>query len=293
MYPRPLSSIAVAVVAMAAAAAAGCKAGGYTAAFRSTSGAATAYPGLAGGRTSSIVIGDRGGLLTRVGLGGLAALAGGLGSIKDAKRETTVERQGDTIVTTHEDTATIDPAAAQAMQPVVDAAADPNSDLSSMSATLEIASRDLGGDTSGWMFRLGGYAKAWRGRVGLRGSIGVGFGSFTFHGRTLAAYESGGVSMRKDEFDYTYIGTPVRFGLMLRGSVRPARSQPAAEVFVQADVNWVALAAIIAPDESWSPSPWHTGLRLSLGPLYVEGVVSASTMRASRTSLGLEAGLDF
>lgn len=267
---------------------------GCTASYRTTSGGATAFQGLAPGRTGSIVVGDRGGLLTRLGLASFAALVGGVGSFKDVKSTTTSERVGDTIVTTRRDEATIDPTAANNAMPIIDKANDPTSDLSGMQATLEIASRDLGGDTSGWMFRLGGYGKAWRGKTGLRLFFGLGVGSFTFHDRTKKAYIGLGPPLnRKDDWSFTYIGTPVRVGYMFRAKHQAPRRQLAAEVFLQADFNWVSLAAIIAPDEDWSPSPWHTGLRLTLGPTYVEGSVSTSTMRMGATSVGLEAGLDF
>lgn len=266
---------------------------GCTASYRTTTGGATAYPGMSTGTTGSIVIGDRGGLLTRLGLASLGAFLGGVGSVKDVKREETVRRDGDDIIVDRKDSIVLDPAAANAAMPIIDAANDPKRDLSSMQATFEIASRDLGGDTSGWMFRLGGYTKWWRGWKGMRVLVGLGIGSFTFHGRTLRDWDLGGVRERKDDWGYTYIGSPVRFGWMFRGKHQAPRRQVAGEVFVQADFNWVALAAIIAPDENWSPSPWHAGMRVTLGPAFVEGSVSTSTMRSDRMSVGLEAGLDF
>lgn len=267
---------------------------GCTASYRTTSGQATAYPGLAGGRTSSIVVGDRGGLLTRIGLGSLGALAAGLGSIKSVDREVTVDHYGDHDVITTRDTITVDPEGGKGGMALVDLANDPKSDLSGMASTLEIASRDLGGDTSGWMFKLGAYGKQWRGNIGFSFFGGFGFGKFTFHDRELKTHiDLNSVFSRRGDWAYRYMGFPMRVGLLLRPGYAKPRRQAAAEIFVQADFNAYALGAILAPDESWSPSPWSTGLRLSLGPAFVQGSVSTSTMRASATSLGLEGGVDF
>ena len=280
-------------------------AGGCKAGFRTSSGGATAPPGVGGGTTRSLVFGDEGGLLTRAAVVGLGGVAAG-GAVRDVKTERTVTsgvRPGERIITTTT-TGTVDRKAAENALGIMQAATDPDTSFSSRSgglgATLEIASTKLGGDTSGWMFRFGGVFRLTHndGKIlhGLRGTAGIGFGRFTLHRRLRRTYQDLNlVEDRMGDWDYNYLGVPLRAGYVVGKVLNQKAVIPyaGAEVFVQADANVYTAFGVIIGETDYSPSPWHAGIRLNYYIGYLEAMVSMSSMNSNERSVGLEVGLGF
>lgn len=258
-----------------------------TAAYKTTSGGATAKPGVEGGTTSSIYLGDRGGLLTRLGLAGVGAAAA-VGSVENVQSTTReVGRDDRYIYTETTTTGTVNAERARGAQQILDTAGDWKQDLGGLSAGLEIASTKLGGDTSGWMFDFGNTWTSKFGSWGARGSLKIKFGKMTFHDRVKRTVMNLGVSEVMEEQTYSLLGFPVRAGLTYRGII---------ELFFQADLNVITAFQMqeLFTDLSPSPSLWHVGARLAAFKfLYVEAVMSVSAMRESRTSYGLEGGFAF
>lgn len=262
-----------------------CVTSACTAAVRTHSGGALAKPGVEGGTSRSVYIGDRGGLLTRLGMtavGGLAAL----GSVTSATRTERVV--GDTLYRT--DTITVDAERARRAQDTLDTANDWSKDLSHLQAGLEIAARDLGGDTSGWMFDFGQMVgvpitAGWA----LRGGIRLQFGRMTFHDRKKRIVENLVVREVMEDSTFTMFGVPTRVGITYRKMV---------ELFFQADLNLVTVfnefaSATTEYGDNSSPSPWRTGARIGLGPIYAEAQMMLSGLDEDRISYGLEAGFAF
>ncbi len=259
-----------------------------------------AKPGVSGGVTNSIVFEDRGGPLTRVGFGLLGAAAA-TGSVKSTGSSTSSSgiydssgnRTGTQTTTTY--TGTVDPAAGQRAQNLVDSgnnaadatlkagAIDPTQNYISPVGGLEIASRNFGGDTSGWMFDFGVKAARRYGAWGLRWSARFGFGRFTFHDRTLAVGSASFTQMVESQS--TYVGVPLRLGVTYGGLF---------EVFARLDLNFVTAFNEALGEEDSSPSPWRAGGRVFLFKrAYLEAGVMVSAMRKANTSTMLEAGLEF
>jgi hypothetical protein len=269
---------------------------GCTAAFRSQDGGAIAPTGVSSGRTNSIYIGDRGGLLTRAGLLGLGALAAA--GATHTETTTTVSDEGSYYLVTKESTTTVDPVAAQNAADIMNAAADPSQNFGGLCAGLEIAARDLGGDTSGWMFDFG-YATAATSKTsrwGLRGSAKLAFGEMTMHDRTLTAYIPDSVQTMKGDASYGFFGTFLRMGATYWLPVS-RHNVAMLEGFLETDLNLLTALDVSQSnnfDELSHPSPWSVGVRFTaIKVLYVEGKVLWSAMNSEHTSMGLEAGFAF
>ncbi|MFT3696296.1 MAG: hypothetical protein QM831_24360 [Kofleriaceae bacterium] len=272
---------------------------GCTAAFKTQTGGAIAPTGVASGTTNSVYIGDRGGLLTRAALVavGLVAAAGSV----DSKTTTTVTDNGTYYTVHQETTSTVNQAQAQNAVDIMHKAGD--SDLaertersfSGLSAGLEIADRDLGGDTGGWMFDFGYIASgpiaddsAW----GARAYVKLGFGSMTMHDRMMQAWTTSALESRMGDADYGF------FGLLTRGGLNYSFTKFAKlEAFIELNLNMLTL---LDPGETNSfedmshPSPWWGGSRFTLAKyFYVEGKVGMSAMNTEHTSVAMEAGFEF
>lgn len=260
-----------------------------------------AKPGVAGGTTRSIYIGDRGGLFTQLGLGLLFGVAAA-GTVKPGPTTTSSQgiydgggnRIGTRTTTTY--TGTVDAQAGQDLQRSYDAASgaaghqlrggaqDPTQKFDWVTGGLEIASQKLGGDTSGWMFDFGWKGGRRYGDWGLRSAVKFGFGKFTYEGRMVERLRTGAVAV--EDSDYTFFGVPIRLGITYRGAV---------ELFGQLDLNLVTAfrEALPGQDEA-SPSPWRAGVRVFAAKMfYAEAGVAMSTMRAVNRSTMLEVGLEF
>lgn len=244
---------AVRVVTLATLVASGCAHAKYGASFKTASGNALAPVGMAGGTTNIVRVADASGPLSRAALIGLATLTAA-GAYKETSRSTTTERVGDYIVTTTTTTGTVDQAQAQRAAALADSAF--SSEPVGLQASLDIATRYLGGDTSGWMYQVGYNSEPFAcGPVlACRFYGGLGFGSYTFHDRMIE--DASGTRMGDGE--YNYIGFPLRL------EVAPASFLAG---FIQADLNTVTLANIISSEEG-SPSPWHVGVDLRFKWIY-------------------------
>ncbi len=272
---------------------------GCTAALKTSSGGALSRPGVEGSVTNSITIGDRGGLLTRASLLGLA-IFGAAGSVENVKTTTDVNSVGNATIVTTTTTGTVNRETLKSAGDMMNAATDPNANISGLAASLEIASRSLGGDTSGWMYRIG-YSGRWgRGRgLGVRLFAGLGFGEFTHYDRKVSRYAPtdqtlvvnglGSVSVTTEDSDYVYVGTPVRIALTYASIV---------ETYFQAEMNWITPFHEFevfgdAVSDAPVPSPWTLGIRGTLAIGFVGTFISLASMRAEGRSYGFEAGIDF
>ncbi len=270
---------------------------GCTAAFRTQDGGATAPTGVSGGRSSSIYIGDRGGLLTRASLLGLGALAAA-GAV-DSKTTRTVSDEGSYYRVTTETTSTVNVERAQSAVDLMGAASDPSQNFGGLCAGLEIASRSLGGDTSGWMFDFG-YATASTSTTshwGVRASGKFAFGSMGLHDRTLSSYTpDADVTTKAGDASYNFFGTFLRAGATYWLPVAH-HNVAMLEGFVEGDLNWLTWLdgqQTRGFDQLSHASPWSAGFRFTaIKVLYVEAKLLWSAMNSAHTSTGLEAGFAF
>ena len=257
----------------------GCTGAKYAASFKSTSGGAMAPPGVSGGRTNTVRIADSSGVLSRAGLLGLAAFTAA-GAYRETSRTSRSYRSGDYIVTETTSSGYVDQATAAAAQDLADAAFA--NEPVGIQASLEIASRDLGGDTSGWMYHAGYSSEPFEcgPHLACRFYGGVGFGRYTFHDRTLTS-DAG--TERMGEARYSYIGSPLRL------EVAPASFVSG---YVQADLNWLTAFDVLVGEEG-SPSPWHVGVELRFEWLVGRVQQSWGRMAAGASSTTFEVGVGF
>jgi hypothetical protein len=179
------------------------------------------------------------------------------------------------------------------------AATDPSQNFGGLCAGLEIASRALGGDTSGWMFDFG-YATAatsTTSRWGVRASGKLAFGSMGLHHRELRSYAPDeDISMKAGDASYNFFGTFLRAGATYWLPVA-RRNVAMVEGFVEADLNWLTVLdgqQTDGFDQLSHASPWSAGFRFTaIKVLYVEAKVLWSAMNREHTSTGLEAGFAF
>jgi hypothetical protein len=266
---------------------------GCTAAYRTTSGGATAREGVSSGTTGSLYFSDRGGILTRAGLAALGMVAA-FGAVRDVKSESTVTNNGDGTVTVHtKQSGTFNAHDAQAAADILNAASDPRQNFGGLTGGLEIASTSLGGDTSGWMFEFGyAYAKTFHNRWGLNLAGKLMFGGFTQHDRMITKFDTsssgtGVVTTTMGDSGYDFVGPTLRLGFPYR--VRP-------DVFVEPvlklALNWYPRG--VDNDIQFDPSVWQAGVRVTaMKYVYVEIDGRFSEFRESATSYGLEVGLAF
>ncbi len=254
--------------------------------------------GVSSGTTNSVYIADRGGLLTRAALVGLGVIAAA-GSV-EAHTERSVVDNGSYYTVTDTTTYTTNPAAAQTAADIMNAAADPALNFGGLCAGLQLAARDLGGDTSGWMFDFG-YAAAEqsaKSRWGLRYSAKLKLGELTMHDRTGRSYSSidQTISTQQGDFDDDFFGAVVRGGVTYWLPIAH-HNVAMLEAFVETDLNLLTVLDHEAHDgfdELSHPSPWKIGARFTaIKYLYAETYLAWSAMNAEHRSVGLEAGFAF
>lgn len=254
-----------------------CAGAKYGGSFKHSRGAALAPPGVSGGNTNSVRVADVGGPLARAGLYGLA-LVTAAGAYRETSRSTTTYRSGNYIVTETRSSGYIDKDTAEAAGKLAEAAT--SSEPVGLQGSLDIASRNLGGDTSGWMYQLGYKGEPFAcGPIACRIFGGVGVGWYTFHDR-LAADGSGRMIA---ESEYNYFGIPLRLELHVL---------PGVAGFVQADLNLVTAFNAIGGDPG-SPSPWHAGVELKLGVLVGRITQTWGRAKWDASSTTFEVGLGF
>ncbi len=150
---------------------------------------------------------------------------------------------------------------------------------------FDVASRSLGGDTSGASFSmLGRIPIRSLGGVGGNLAMGMGFGSYTFHDRTRKVVVANGSTLdsveQKGDLDYDYIGFPVRLQAMVKRNVA---------IYLQLDLNLLALELT---DDSQA-SPARLGLHW-LGPrIYLRAEAVTDNFGGSRISGMAEVGFAF
>ncbi len=274
--------LALAVVLLLA----GCPGARYGGSFRSSTGTAMAKPGVSGGTTNVLRVADVGGPLSRAGLYAMAAMVAA-GAVETESTSRTY-RSGDYIVTETTTTVTgVDENAMATAQTLLDTAASKESiQALGIQSSLEIATRYLGGDTSGWMYNVGYGSRPFLCGPRLVCNVygGVGFGKYTFHDRVLRARVGAGTSGEiMDDSTYAYFGSPLRL------TITPGRYVGA---YVQADLNWATLSNQVLGNTG-SPSPWRVGAELRYRFLFARVELAAARMVWASTSTQLEVGLGF
>lgn len=262
---------------------------GCTAGFRSQIGGATTREGASGGTMNSLYFTDRGGPLTKLGLGllGVGYTAGAVDELAK-KSLVRVESDGQTVVYTYW-VKKIDVENMQRGLDLIQALGDYTQDYSGVTGELEIASTSLGGDTDGWRFGLGyrwGRPISEHWNIELSGYLS--FGSFVHHGRALKTYDklSGQVMETMGDAVYDIAAVPLRLGFPFR--VAPKTT--IGPVF-KIEPNFYP---IFGDDEiDFMPSPWSVGTKVAISYFYAELLGSMSAVRSSATSVNLEVGLAF
>lgn len=239
----------VRVVTLTALVLGGCAHAKYGASFKTSSGKALAPVGMSGGTTNIVRVADVGGPLSRAALVGLSWLTAA-GAYRETGRSTTTYRSGDYIVTETRSTGYVDQAQARQAEEIMKEAF--GNEPVGLQASLDIATRHVGGDTSGWMYQVGYKSDAFACTrfFACRFYGGLGFGRYTFHDRMV----TNAFGSQMADGTYTYIGMPLRLELA------PTTFLTA---FVQADLNTVTLANVIRHEEG-SPSPWHIGAEVKV-----------------------------
>ncbi|CAN5800883.1 hypothetical protein BH11MYX2_BH11MYX2_21680 [soil metagenome] len=270
----------VVVVALLTASCTGAK---YGASFKTIDGSAMAKPGISPGRTNIVRVADVGGPLGRFAIYVMGAIMA-VGSVQ-TKTTVTDSDHGDYIVRTTETTVTgVDEAGMQAAQSMLDSASADRP--VGIMGSLEVSTRDLGGDTSGFRYDVGDQSEAFGCGPHLACTvyIGIGVGSWTFHDRT-----------RRERVDQTVMETPnisstsSYFGSPVRLTIAPTAFFA---VYLQADLNWVTAANTLLGDTG-SPSPWTLGAELRFKWLYARAGLLAGRLEKSAVSSVLEVGLGF
>jgi hypothetical protein len=258
--------------------------GGCRIGYKSTAGGATAPEGFSKGVTRSLQFSDEGGLLSRAGLGVLG-VAVAAGSIENVSSTSNTWTSGNTRITETTTTGTINTGTAQAAADIANAAGDSGTKLSSprggLAANLEIAGTTLGGDTHGWQYDMGWafrrFSRAGSTAWGLRGYIGLGYGSFSMTDRMMDRVDRG--PPKFGDAELKFFGMPSRFGLFfLTGFDKPSTIM-GTETFVKLNGNLLG------------PSVVHLGQRLQFSLVYLEAEVSTSGTTSDDVSYGLELGI--
>jgi hypothetical protein len=261
---------------------AGCRAG-----FKSSAGAATSPDGMGKGVSRSVVFSDQGGILSRAPLAALGMVAAA-GAVKVTSDRTTVTPHGDgTATVEREISGTVDTRAAQNAVDLANAnptvTSSDGTSRAGLAANLEIASRSLGGDTSGWQFDFGfgiqrikrhyfsnGFGLGWRGYLGL------GYGNFSFHDRVMDAADRGPPVF--GDGNYKFVGVPARFGVFVARMPGGLASILGTETYAKANLN------------SSGPSTFAVGQRVQWSLVFVE---VETLMSAEDRGYGLELGFGF
>jgi hypothetical protein len=271
---------------------------GCTASFRTQDGGAIAPTGVSGGRMNSIYISDRGGPITRLGIFAFGLLAA-MGATHSESTSTTTDH-GSYVEVETTTTTTVDPVAAQNAAEIMGAAMDTSQNFGGLTGGLEIAARDLGGDTSGWMYDMG-YSAAETSKHshwGVRGSAKFAIGSMTMHDRMMSAWSPAAnmIVTQKGDASYGFCGTFLRAGVTYWLPVSH-KNVAMLEGFVEADLNWLTLVDSTETDgfdDQSHPSPWSAGVRFTaFKTLYAEVKVLWSAMNSEHTSSGFEVGFAF
>lgn len=275
---------------------------GGTAAYRYASGGALSRVGVSSGGTGSIYLSDRGGPISR-SLMLLVELLASPGIFHDVQTTTYVDDRGDALVVHRTTTATVDPEELEDLTRATKLLVDPDVSFaerhaqgySGLTGSIEIASRNLGGDTSGWRFGVG-YEKKEAGRIGYEAVAKLAAGSFTLHDRTLTGYDDVTAMPLAHRGDVTapFLGFDLRLGVVYTPSPRTSFGT-SVEAFVAPDLNFLALLSDDKdPTQNTPASVWRLGVRLTTAAYaYVEATYAVSRMDADHTSWGLEVGVAF
>lgn len=269
-------------------------------------GNALVAPGTTSGTTSTIKLVDRGGPVSRFVLRALAASAAASAAIDGSSTSTSsssrIECYGSScqrITTTYTRTTyTIDPAKARAAQAAYDRL---DAEISNtpyrgfpFETILELSSRDLGGDTSGWMFWYWFHGKPRAaGPVFVSLSVGFGTGSLDFHDRerTTLVGDSRGVTPVTAAVspEHFYLGTPLRVSVYPRNDLW---------LYLQPDLNWAGVfedwfASKYDDESDIEANPWRLGVRARWKGVELGGELLTDGMSAGRRTLSAEVGYVF
>lgn len=268
-------------------------------------GNALVAPGTTSGTTGTIKLYDRGGPVSRTILRAIAAYGAAASAIDSSSTTTSVSTRTEcygsscvrvetTDVTT---TYTIDPAKAEQAQRDYQRLDEAISNTPyrgfPFETVLEISSRDLGGDTSGWMFWYWFHATPRRvGPVAVGFSAGFGTGSLDFHDRTRTTLVGDstnvGTTMATVTPEHFYLGTPMRVSVYARQNLW---------FYLQPDLNWASVFEdwFAASDDidDIEANPWRVGARLRINGFELGGELITDGMSAGARTLSAEAGYVF
>lgn len=112
---------------------------------------------------------------------------------------------------------------------------------------------------------------------GLRGYLGLGYGSFTMNDRVMVAVDRG--PPKFGDAEYTFFGMPSRFGLFFVTGFKDPKTIMGTETYVKLNGNLLG------------PSVIHLGQRLQWTLVFLEAEVSMSGTSSDDRSYGLELGI--
>ena len=269
-------------------------------------GNALVAPGTASGTTSSIKLVDRGGPVSRFVLRALAASAAASSAVSGSSTATSsssrVECYGSScqrITTTYTTTTyTVDPEKARAAAAAYERLDEEISNTPyrgfPFETILELSSRDLGGDTSGWMFWYWFHGKPRAaGPLFVSLSVGFGTGSLDFHDRerTTLVGTSSSVSPSTTMVspEHFYLGTPLRVSVYPRNDLW---------FYLQPDLNWASVfedwfASKYDDETDIEANPWRLGVRARWKGFELGGELLTDGMSAGRRTLSAEVGYVF
>ncbi|MBL8622115.1 MAG: hypothetical protein JNK64_12455 [Myxococcales bacterium] len=268
-------------------------------------GNALVAPGTTSGTTGTIKLIDRGGPVSRLVLRTIAAYGAAASAIDSSSTTTTVSTHTECYgsscqrveVTDVRTTYVIDPAKAAQAQRDYERLDEAISNTPyrgfPFETILEISSRDLGGDTSGWMFWYWFHATPRRvGPVAVGFSAGFGTGSLDFHDRTRTTLVGDSTNVAPVEAmvtpEHFYLGTPVRVSVYARNNLW---------FYLQPDLNWASVFedwfAVADGSEDIEANPWRLGARLRLKGFELGAELLTDGMSAQSRTLSAEAGYVF
>jgi YD repeat-containing protein len=234
-------------------------------------GSALVPTSVSGGTTTTLSYHEEGGLVSRTLLAIIAVLGSAPRTRTTVDSSSSVSCAGSSCTVTTTETRTTEvldtPAEMRAKAARLERTMGAlRSSAIPMAFRLDIASRDLGGDASGWLstFMYKGEPQLISDSMVLRISGGLGAGSLSFKERERTQLRIGTDMLVEDsvveDASYSYFGIPIRVDLAAgsRGLV----------LYGQADFNILTLTDALFEDSDApvTPSPFRFGIEERLGP---------------------------
>jgi len=272
---------------------AGCAGGAYSLGAHATHGAAMGPPTSARGTTTGVTYREYGGPIGKTLLLLFTTPMPPTGTSRELSRSKVCYSTYCETTTTYEYT----PPTEEEMRDFSERKADWAQNVApailsgaiAMEVVIDVATRDLGGDTSGAMMQM-----SWRTQTrsllffqGMSLSMGMAWGDYTLHGREGQVLLDSGTALVPmsvtEDLNFVYVGTPVR----LTGLITPRLG-----VYGQFDLNWQPLFAGVFESRE-QPQLSRGGVQLWLPFMFVGAEAVVDRFRPDSLSFTLEAGLAF